>query len=76
VKPVEATAGFSTVEGVVEGAANVNDFFAGVEDAAVDDSLVGWLKEKGTDSLGAFDDSAAGTDPDPGTDVDVSAGLF
>jgi hypothetical protein len=77
VKPVDATACFSTVEGIAEGAPNANKLFAGVEGAAVDDSLAGLLKEKGADSLGAdFDDSAAGTDPDTDTDADVSAGLF
>jgi hypothetical protein len=77
VKPVDATAPFSTVEGVVEGAPNGNAPFSAAEGAAVVDSLTGWLKEKGADSLaGGLDGSALGADLSTDTDVDVSEGLF
>jgi hypothetical protein len=52
--PVDVTAGFSAVGGVVEEVPNVNKFLAGVEDAAVVVSLAGWSKEKGVDNLGGL----------------------
>ena len=77
VRPVDATAAFSTIEGVVEGAPNVNAPFSAVEGAAVVDSLTGWLKGKGADPpAGGLDDSVGGADLSTDTDVDVSEGLF
>jgi hypothetical protein len=41
VNPIDVTAGFSTVDGVVEGVPNVNIFLAGVGSPAVAVSLAG-----------------------------------
>ena len=73
--PVDVTAGFSAVDGVVEEVPNVNIFLAGVEGAAVVFSLAGWSKEKGVDNLGALGPSAegAGSDTDAGVDKGLGA---
>jgi hypothetical protein len=72
LNPVDVTAGFSAVEGVVEEAPNVNMFLAGVEGAAVV-SLAGWSKEKGVDNLGGLDASVGGAGSD--TDIGINEGL-
>jgi len=59
-KPVDVTAGFSAVEGVVEEAPNVNMVLAGFEGAAVVVSLAGWSREKGVDNFGALGASVGG----------------
>ena len=54
VNPVDVTAGFSAVGGVVEEVPNVNKSLAEVEGAAIVVSLAGWSKEKGVDNLGGL----------------------
>jgi hypothetical protein len=71
--PVDVTAGFSAVDGVVEEAPNVNIFLAGVEGAAVVVSLAGWSKEKGVDNLGGLGPSVGGAGFD--TDTGINEGL-
>jgi hypothetical protein len=73
VNPVDVTAGFSAVEGVVEEAPNVNEFLAGVEGAAVVVSLAGWSKEKGVDNLGGLGALVGGAGSD--TDTGINEGL-
>jgi hypothetical protein len=73
VNPVDVTAGFSAIEGVVEEAPNVNMFLAGVEGAAVVVSLAGWSREKGVDNLGGLGASVGGAASD--TDTGINEGL-
>jgi hypothetical protein len=73
VNPVDVTADFSAVEGVVEEAPNVNKFLAGVEGAAVAVSLAGWAKENGVDNLGGLGGPVGGAGSD--TDTGINEGL-
>ena len=73
VNPLDVIAGFSTVEGVVEEAPNVNTFLAEVEGGAVAFSLAGWLKEKGVDNLARLGASVGCADSD--TDTGINEGL-
>jgi hypothetical protein len=73
VNPVDATADFSAVEGVVEEAPNVNMLLAGAEGSSGAVSLVGRSKVMGADDVGGLDASAGSADPD--TDVDINLGL-
>jgi hypothetical protein len=75
VNPIDVTADFSAVEGVVEEAPNVNIFLAGVEGAAVAVSLAGWSKEKGVDNSDGLDAlvGSVGSDTDTGINVGLCA---
>lgn len=73
VKPVDVTAGFSAVEGVVEEAPNIKMPLAGVEGAAFVVALAGWSKEKGVDNLGGLGASVGGAGSD--TDTGINEGL-
>ena len=72
VNPVDVTAGFSAIEGVVE-APKVNMVLAGVEGAAVVVPLAGWSKEKGVDTLGGLGASVGGAGSN--TDIGFNEGL-
>jgi hypothetical protein len=73
VNPVDVTAGFSAIEGVVEEAPNVNMFLAGVEGAAVAFSLAGCSREKEVDNLEDLGASVGGAGSD--TDTGINEGL-
>jgi hypothetical protein len=68
VNPIDVTAGFSAIVGVVEEAPNVNILLAGVEGATTAVSLAGWSKEKGVDDSRGLDASvgSVGSDTDTG----------
>ena len=53
VNPLDVTAGFSAVGGVVDEVPNVNKLLPELEGTAVV-SLTGWSKEKGVDNLGGL----------------------
>lgn len=74
VDPVDVTARFSTVEGVVEEAPNLNMFLSGVKRAADVVSLAGWSKEKGVDSLAGLGASLEGAGSDTDTAVNDGPG--
>jgi len=73
VNLVDVSAGFSAVEGAVEGAPNANVLLAAVEGVAVAVFFGRLKKSKGVDDLGGSGASFGSADPD--TDVDVNEGL-